>query len=41
MKLNSIAEEKVIKEGSRKKYENLINSMNTDWKDLYDHVKFL
>ena len=34
----AIAREKKIKGGSRKKKEALINSMNPDWKDLYDAV---
>ena len=33
---NAIAREKRIKAGSRKKKEDLINSMNPDWKDLYE-----
>jgi putative endonuclease len=36
----AIAEEKRIKGGSRKKKEALINSMNPEWKDLYEQVKF-
>ncbi|MEI9810857.1 MAG: hypothetical protein WDO16_24940 [Bacteroidota bacterium] len=36
----AITEEKRIKGGSRKKKEILINSMNPEWKDLYDQVKF-
>ncbi|MDP4264531.1 MAG: GIY-YIG nuclease family protein [Bacteroidota bacterium] len=39
--LEAIAEEKRIKGGSRKKKEALINSMNPEWKDLYEEVKFL
>ena len=39
--IEAIAEEKRIKGGSRKKKEILINSMNPEWKDLYDQVKFL
>ena len=39
--IEAIAEEKRIKAGSRKKKEALINSMNPEWKDLYDQVKFL
>jgi putative endonuclease len=38
--LEAIAEEKRIKGGSRKKKEALINSMNPEWKDLYEQVKF-
>ncbi len=37
----AIEEEKRIKGGSRKKKEVLINSMNSEWNDLYDQVKFL
>ena len=37
----AIAEEKRIKGGSRKKKEVLINSLNSEWNDLYDQVKFL
>jgi putative endonuclease len=37
----AIAEEKRIKGGSRKKKEILINSMNPEWKDLYNEVKLL
>jgi putative endonuclease len=32
---DAIAREKQIKAGSRKKKEDLINSMNPEWKDLY------
>jgi len=32
----AIAREKQIKAGSRKKKIDLINSMNLDWKDLFD-----
>ena len=39
--IEAITEEKRIKGGSRKKKEDLINSINADWKDLYDEVKFL
>jgi putative endonuclease len=39
--IEAIAEEKRIKGGSRKKKEILINSMNPEWKDLYDQIKFL
>ena len=38
--METIAEEKRIKGGSRKKKEILINSMNPEWNDLYDQVKF-
>jgi len=33
---NAITREKQIKGGSRRKKIDLINSMNPDWKDLYD-----
>ena len=39
--IEAIAEEKRIKGGSRKKKEDLINSMNPEWRDLYDVVKYL
>jgi putative endonuclease len=39
--MEAITEEKRIKAGSRKKKEVLINSMNPDWKDLYEQIKFL
>jgi len=38
--LEAIAEEKRIKGGSRKKKEILINSMNPEWKDLYQETRF-
>jgi len=34
----AIAREKQIKAGSRKKKEELICSMNPEWKDLYDEL---
>ncbi len=34
----AISREKQIKGGSRKKKEELINSVNPDWKDLYEEV---
>ena len=34
----AIDEEKRIKAGSRKKKEALINSMNPEWKDLYEEI---
>jgi len=34
----AIAREKQIKAGSRKKKETLINTINPDWKDLYNEV---
>lgn len=39
--IEAIADEKRIKGGSRKKKEELINSMNPEWKDLYDEIKYL
>jgi putative endonuclease len=39
--IEAITEEKRIKGGSRKKKEDLINSINAEWKDLYDEVKYL
>ena len=39
--IEAIAEEKRIKGGSRKKKEDLINSINSEWKDLYDEIKYL
>ena len=39
--VEAIAEEKRIKGGSRKKKEALINSINPEWKDLYDEVRLL
>ncbi len=38
--MEAIAEEKRIKGGSRKKKEILINSINPQWKDLYDDIKW-
>ncbi len=35
----AIAREKQIKGGSRKKKEDLINSMNPEWRDLTDTVE--
>jgi putative endonuclease len=35
---NAIAREKQIKAGSRQKKLDLINSMNQEWKDLYDSL---
>jgi len=34
----AIAREKQLKGGSRKKKEDLINSMNLEWNDLYDEI---
>ena len=39
--IEAIAEEKRIKGGSRKKKEMFINSMNPEWNDLCEQVKFL
>ncbi len=36
---DAIAEEKRIKGGSRKKKEELINSFNYQWKDLWEEIK--
>ncbi|MDR7130477.1 putative endonuclease [Algoriphagus sp. 4150] len=35
----AIAREKQIKGGSRKGKEDLINSMNPNWKDLWDEIR--
>jgi putative endonuclease len=35
----AISEEKRIKAGSRAKKEALINSLNYEWKDLWDEIK--
>lgn len=35
---NAIQREKQIKAGSRQKKIDLINSINKDWKDLYDEI---
>ena len=35
----AIGREKKLKGGSRKQKEELINSMNPDWKDLYPEVE--
>jgi len=37
----AISEEKRIKGGSRAKKIKLIESMNPDWKDLHEHVRYL
>ena len=37
----AIADEKRIKGGSRKKKEELINSMNPKWEDLYEAIRLL
>ena len=39
--IEAIVEEKRIKGGSRKKKEELIKSINPEWKDLYDEIKYL
>ena len=39
--VEAIAEEKRIKGGNRKKKEDLINSINPGWRDLYDEIKYL
>ena len=36
---SAIKREKQIKGGSRKKKEDLINSRNPEWKDLYETLK--
>jgi putative endonuclease len=35
---SAIAREKQIKAGSRQKKIDLINGMNSEWKDLYDEL---
>jgi len=35
---SAIQREKQIKAGSRKKKIDLINSINSEWKDLYDEI---
>ena len=35
---SAIAREKQIKAGSRQKKVDLINSMNSEWRDLYDEL---
>jgi putative endonuclease len=35
---SALAREKQIKGGSRKKKENLIKSLNSEWKDLFDEI---
>jgi putative endonuclease len=39
--IEAIVEEKRIKGGSREKKEKLINSINPEWNDLYEQVRFL
>lgn len=36
----AIEREKQLKAGSRKKKEKLISSLNPEWKDLFDEVKY-
>jgi len=36
---DALAREKQIKAGSRKKKLDLINTMNPEWKDLYDELR--
>ena len=36
---DAIGREKQLKGGSRAKKETLINSINPEWKDLYEEVK--
>jgi putative endonuclease len=38
--MEAITEEKRIKGGSLKKKEILINSVNPEWNDLYEQIKF-
>ena len=38
---SAIAREKQIKGGSRQKKIDLITSMNSDWKDLYEDITWL
>ena len=35
---NAILREKQIKNGSRQKKNELVNSMNREWRDLYDEL---
>ena len=35
---SALAREKQIKGGSRKKKMDLVNSMNAEWKDLYEEI---
>lgn len=37
---DAIVEEKRIKGGNRKQKEDLINSMNNNWIDLYDQLEY-
>ena len=36
--ITAIQREKVLKGGSRERKNELVNSMNPDWKDLYDLI---
>ena len=36
--LSAIAREKQLKAGSRKRKNDLINSMNPEWRELYDDI---
>jgi len=36
----AIDREKQLKGGSRKKKEELINTFNTEWKDLFEEIKY-
>jgi putative endonuclease len=36
--ISAIAREKQIKAGSRQKKIDLINSMNSEWRDLYEEL---
>jgi len=38
--VEAIAREKQLKAGNRKRKEALINSINPEWKDLYDELTF-
>ena len=39
--IEAIAEEKRIKGGSRERKEDLINSINPEWEDLYEEIRYL
>jgi putative endonuclease len=36
--VSALAREKQIKGGSRRRKEDLVNSMNPEWRDLYDDL---
>ena len=38
--VDAIGEEKRIKGGNRKQKETLVNSMNPEWRDLYQDIRF-